>query len=51
LEILDVTVVTVLVPESGLAINRGAVADIALTEDSRIGLCQVLWALDVRVSF
>jgi hypothetical protein len=38
LEIVDVTVVTLLLAESSLAVDRGAVGDITLTEYSRIGL-------------
>lgn len=40
LEIVDVTVVTLPLPESSLAIDRGAVGHVTLTENSRIGLRQ-----------
>ena len=42
LEIFDMALVTLLVSEGGLAVDRRAVRHVTLTEDSRVGLCQVL---------
>lgn len=50
LEILNVALVALLVSKRRLAVDRGAVRYIALTEDSRVGLGQVLGSLDGGVS-
>lgn len=50
LEILDVTLVALLPPKGGLAVNRGAIYYIALSKDSRVTSGQVLRALNVSIS-
>jgi hypothetical protein len=42
LEIFDMALVTLLVSEGGLAVNRRAVRHVTLTEDSRVSLRQML---------
>ena len=44
LKVFDVTVIAVSLMESGLTIDRGAVSDVTLPEDGRIGLSDVLGA-------
>lgn len=51
LKILDVALVTFFVTESRLAVDRGTIRDVALTENSRVGLCEVLGTLDGSMSF
>jgi len=42
--------ITLLVSECGLAVDRGAIRDVTLTENSRVGLGQVLLAFDRGIS-
>jgi len=51
LKILDMTVIIVFIPESRLAIDRGTVRHVTLTENSWIGLRQMLRALYGSIPF
>jgi hypothetical protein len=51
LKVFDVTMVTVFIAESRLAIDGRTICHVTLTKDPRICLCQVLRILDGGVSF
>jgi hypothetical protein len=51
LEVGNVGVICLLAEKGALSIDRGAVRDVTLSKDARIGLCQVLRALYCSVPF
>ena len=51
LEIFDVTVIGQLAQGSGLPINRRGISHIALSEDARVTLREVLRPLDFSIAF
>ncbi len=50
LEVFDVALVALLVSERRLAVDRGAVRDVTLAKNARVGLGQVLGSFDRGIS-